>query len=192
MRVALLCYRNSRTRPGARCFAGCRGRDGAVHCPVPVHLQKAYAHLGYKPGDLPLTERISRLRRFAEFKYTEYLSSTVRGGEIEDATEARIAASARTGVALIRKSKPSSTTIGARRRISHPPCLKGALVHNSQATTAIAIRNITSTGSHTRRRCFRPAPRSVTKLPIWSRPKPARKTTAIKKRTNAVLLPGCY
>jgi len=25
---------------------------------VPVHLQKAYAHLGYKPGDHPVTERL--------------------------------------------------------------------------------------------------------------------------------------
>ena len=34
-----------------------RGVQTAVHYPVPVHLQKAYAHLGYKPGSLPLTER---------------------------------------------------------------------------------------------------------------------------------------
>jgi len=25
---------------------------------VPVHLQKAYAHLGYKPGNLPVTEAL--------------------------------------------------------------------------------------------------------------------------------------
>ena len=30
-----------------------------IHYPVPVHLQKAYASLGYKPGDLPLTERLA-------------------------------------------------------------------------------------------------------------------------------------
>jgi dTDP-4-amino-4,6-dideoxygalactose transaminase len=34
------------------------GIDTAVHYPVPVHLQKAYAYLGYKPGDLPVTERL--------------------------------------------------------------------------------------------------------------------------------------
>ncbi len=34
------------------------GIETAVHYPVPVHLQKAYAHLGYKPGDLPVTERL--------------------------------------------------------------------------------------------------------------------------------------
>lgn len=34
------------------------GIETAVHYPVPVHLQKAYAHLGYKEGDLPVTERL--------------------------------------------------------------------------------------------------------------------------------------
>lgn len=41
-----------------------------IHYPVPVHLQTAYADLGYKEGDLPVTERIARewlsLPMFAE------------------------------------------------------------------------------------------------------------------------------
>jgi dTDP-4-amino-4,6-dideoxygalactose transaminase len=32
------------------------GIHTAVHYPVPVHLQKAYAHLGYRTSDLPVTE----------------------------------------------------------------------------------------------------------------------------------------
>ena len=32
----------------------------AIHYPVPVHLQKAYAYLGYKPGDLPVTEKLCK------------------------------------------------------------------------------------------------------------------------------------
>jgi dTDP-4-amino-4,6-dideoxygalactose transaminase len=34
------------------------GIETGVHYPVPIHLQKVYAHLGYKPGDLPVTERL--------------------------------------------------------------------------------------------------------------------------------------
>ena len=34
-----------------------RGVETAVHYPVPIHLQEAFTHLGYKPGSLPNTER---------------------------------------------------------------------------------------------------------------------------------------
>jgi dTDP-4-amino-4,6-dideoxygalactose transaminase len=34
------------------------GIQTAVHYPVPVHLQKPYAHLGYQSGDLPVTETL--------------------------------------------------------------------------------------------------------------------------------------
>jgi dTDP-4-amino-4,6-dideoxygalactose transaminase len=34
------------------------GIQTAVHYPVPIHLQKAYAHLGYQSGDLPVTETL--------------------------------------------------------------------------------------------------------------------------------------
>jgi dTDP-4-amino-4,6-dideoxygalactose transaminase len=34
------------------------GIQSAVHYPVPIHLQKAYAHLGYRAGDLPVTEAL--------------------------------------------------------------------------------------------------------------------------------------
>lgn len=31
-----------------------------LHYPIPLHLQKGYAHLGYREGDLPVTERLAR------------------------------------------------------------------------------------------------------------------------------------
>ena len=34
------------------------GIQSAVHYPVPIHLQKPYAHLGYRRGDLPVTEAL--------------------------------------------------------------------------------------------------------------------------------------
>jgi dTDP-4-amino-4,6-dideoxygalactose transaminase len=37
-----------------------RGVLTALHYPIPVHLQKAYRHLGYRTGDFPVSERIAR------------------------------------------------------------------------------------------------------------------------------------
>jgi dTDP-4-amino-4,6-dideoxygalactose transaminase len=33
-----------------------KGIGTMIHYPIPVHLQKAYRHLGYKPGSMPVTE----------------------------------------------------------------------------------------------------------------------------------------
>ena len=41
-------------------FLAERGVDSALHYPLPVHLQKAYAHLGYKQGDLPVSETVAK------------------------------------------------------------------------------------------------------------------------------------
>ena len=35
------------------------GIQTGVHYPIPIHLQPAYASLGYRPGDLAVTERLS-------------------------------------------------------------------------------------------------------------------------------------
>jgi UDP-2-acetamido-2-deoxy-ribo-hexuluronate aminotransferase len=38
-----------------------KGIPCAVYYPVPLHLQKAYAHYGYKEGDFPVSEKLSRI-----------------------------------------------------------------------------------------------------------------------------------
>jgi dTDP-4-amino-4,6-dideoxygalactose transaminase len=35
------------------------GISTQVHYPIPLHLQKAYAAFGYKPGDFPVTEKVA-------------------------------------------------------------------------------------------------------------------------------------
>jgi len=35
------------------------GIGAGIHYPIPVHLQKAYAELGYRAGDLPVTEQLA-------------------------------------------------------------------------------------------------------------------------------------
>jgi dTDP-4-amino-4,6-dideoxygalactose transaminase len=35
------------------------GIGTGIHYPIPLHLQKAYVHLGYKKGDFPITERVA-------------------------------------------------------------------------------------------------------------------------------------
>ena len=44
-------------RDGLQGYLGEKGIATGLHYPLPLHLQKAYNHLGYKEGDFPVTER---------------------------------------------------------------------------------------------------------------------------------------
>ena len=35
------------------------GVESGIHYPVPLHLQPAYAHIGHRPGDFPVAERLA-------------------------------------------------------------------------------------------------------------------------------------
>ena len=55
-----------------------------IHYPIPLHLQKALQFLGYKEGDLPITEQaasqILSLPMFAELQSTEieFVAQTIK------------------------------------------------------------------------------------------------------------------
>jgi dTDP-4-amino-4,6-dideoxygalactose transaminase len=61
-----------------------RGVFTGIHYPVPIHLQKAMASLGYRPGDLPVTEQaasqILSLPLYAELaeEEIEYVVQAIR------------------------------------------------------------------------------------------------------------------
>jgi len=65
-------------------FLGEHGISTGIHYPIPLHLQPAYKHLGYRYGDLPRCERIAEeiisLPVFPEMteEQTDYVINTVK------------------------------------------------------------------------------------------------------------------
>jgi dTDP-4-amino-4,6-dideoxygalactose transaminase len=57
----------------------------AVHYPTPSHLQAAFRHLGYSPGDFPVTERLARevvslpMHPFIERSQVQYIAEVATG-----------------------------------------------------------------------------------------------------------------
>ena len=47
-------------RDALQLFLGERDIASGLHYPLPLHLQKAYDHLGYKEGDFPIAERAAK------------------------------------------------------------------------------------------------------------------------------------
>lgn|SRR5574341_462006 len=50
----------SKTRDELQQRLAAAGIQTGVHYPIPIHLQPAYSDLGYKPGDLPVTEQLAK------------------------------------------------------------------------------------------------------------------------------------
>jgi dTDP-4-amino-4,6-dideoxygalactose transaminase len=47
-------------RDGLSKYLNEKGVGTGLHYPVPLHLQKAYAAMGYKQGDFPVTESVAK------------------------------------------------------------------------------------------------------------------------------------
>jgi dTDP-4-amino-4,6-dideoxygalactose transaminase len=65
-------------------FLDSKGIATGLHYPLPLHLQKAYEHLGYKKGAFPVTEhvadRLLSLPMFPELKpeQIEYVVQSIK------------------------------------------------------------------------------------------------------------------
>lgn len=65
-------------------FLGSKGISTGLHYPIPIHLQKAYANLGHKKGDFPVSEKLSQeilsLPMFPELKdlEVEFIASSIK------------------------------------------------------------------------------------------------------------------
>jgi dTDP-4-amino-4,6-dideoxygalactose transaminase len=71
-------------RDGLQNYLGEKGIATGLHYPLPLHLQKAYTHLGYKEGDFPIAERSAKrlisLPMFPELtrEQIEYVGTNVK------------------------------------------------------------------------------------------------------------------
>ena len=61
------------------------GIEAKVHYPIPLHLQDALQHLGYKPGDFPVAER--HCREVISFPVDQHLSRAEQDYVIETVRE---------------------------------------------------------------------------------------------------------
>ena len=71
-------------RDGLQKFLSEKGIATGLHYPLPLHLQKAYAHLGYKKGDFPVAEhaaeRLLSLPMYPELteEQIEYVCTSIK------------------------------------------------------------------------------------------------------------------
>ncbi len=71
-------------RDGLQKFLADKGIASGLHYPMPLHLQKAYVHLGHKEGDFPVTENVAKrllsLPMFPELtrEQIEYICDSIK------------------------------------------------------------------------------------------------------------------
>jgi len=65
-------------------YLNARGIGAQIHYPIPIHLQKAYKHLGYNQGSFPVAEKLAKriisLPMFPELERQEieYIAREIR------------------------------------------------------------------------------------------------------------------
>jgi len=63
-----------------------------IHYPIPLHLQKAYEHLGYKKGSFPVTERVAaEIVSLPMFPQLNYSQQELVAGKVREFSDARVA-----------------------------------------------------------------------------------------------------
>jgi len=73
-----------KSRDELAAYLGSRGIPTAIHYPIPLHLQRAFAHLGNKEGDYPISESTAReilsLPMYPELTMEEvdYIAAAIR------------------------------------------------------------------------------------------------------------------
>lgn len=82
----------SNDRDGLQNYLAEKGIGTLIHYPVPAHLQRAYSYRGYKAGDLPVTEQVTKrilsLPMYPELsnEQVEYVIKEVRNYHLKNSS----------------------------------------------------------------------------------------------------------
>jgi dTDP-4-amino-4,6-dideoxygalactose transaminase len=69
------------------------GIGTGIHYPIPLHLQKAYQHLGYKKGDFPVTEHVAaEIISLPMFPQLTHSQQELVARKVRESLDARVAA----------------------------------------------------------------------------------------------------
>jgi len=81
-------------REGLQASLSEAGIGTGIHYPIPLHLQKAYQHLGYKQGDFPVTERVaSEILSLPMFPQLQQSQQTEVANKVKEFVTAKVGVS---------------------------------------------------------------------------------------------------